>query len=491
MGLSFSLAKGVAGVTSGALRMLGRNGGALPGKLAGKIDPQILADLAPKITEGSILVVATNGKTTVTNLVADMLEADGYTVLCNRGGANMPQGLVSVLLTAEEAQWGVFETDELYLGHILGQLQSDYVLLMDIFPDQLDRMGGTGRLVRSITAALASCPETTLVYNADDPNCREVAKNIPNPTLAIGAAERFTEEDAVVLASGLAVQACPHCSAPLFYAWRQYGPLGDYLCPTCGLSRGDKRGLDVAICQGQVETDECSWKIAFQGEDFLREVAEAEMVAPAVPAAEEDEVSDDEAPNAAPASSPNSWFLRAPYGAAYMVYNLTFAATMARLLGVNEEVAQAAIDAFDPQNGRMETLCVDGRTTLVNLAKNPVGFDQNIQLICKHSEPCVVGFFVNNNVGDGLDFSWVGKVNFEALGQRVREGSMRVFADGMCKDALLRALQARGVDASGCEGAEEVLAAAEELPEDGRVYLIANYTALPAVKSAAERAAQA
>ena len=487
MGISFSLAKGVAKITTGVLRATGRTAGALPGKLACRIDSHILRDLAPRITEGSILVVATNGKTTVTNLVADILEADGRSVLCNRGGANMPQGLVSVLLQNPPAQWAVFETDELYLAHILPELRSDYVLLMDIFPDQVDRMGGTGRLVRSITSAMASCPETTLIYNADDPNCRAVALNVPNPTIAIGAGGRF-QEDAVVLASDLAVQPCPVCSAPLFYAWRQYGPLGDYFCPACGFSRGTRAAdggrkvPDVRIDNVVVGADECRWDVAFAGEAFAPATLDAAAIAEGGGDALATAVDETLAKEV-------SWFLDAPYGASYMVYNLTFAAAMARLLGVSKRTVHAAIAAFDPQNGRMETLAIGGRATLVNLAKNPVGFDQNIQLICKHAEPCVVGFFVNNNVGDGLDSTWVAKVNFEALAERCTEGNMAVFAGGMCQGELLAALAERGVEAQPVSGAEEVLAAARELPADGRIYLIANYTALGAVKAAAEAAA--
>ena len=474
MGLAFSLAKGVAKITTTVLRAAGRTAGALPGKLACRIDPNILEDLIPRMSEGSILVVATNGKTTVTNLLADILEADGRTVLCNRGGANMTQGIVSVILQNPPAQWGVFETDELYLAQILPQLRSDYVLLMDIFPDQLDRMGSTGRLVRSITAALSSNPETTLIYNADDPNCRAVAVAVPNPCIALGGASRF-QEDVVVMASDAAVQACPVCNRSLFYAWRQYGPLGDYLCPSCGFSRGGNAVLDASIEDVVVGTDECDWKIAFRG------LAEGDVLA------ETDEmtVSEDASEEA------DIWSLEAPYGASYMVYNLTFAATCAYLLGVERDVVEHAIEEFDPHNGRMEVLQVGTRETLVNLAKNPVGFNQNIQLICKHREPCVVGFFVNNNIGDGLDSSWVSKVSFEALGDRVRDGSMWVFAGGMCREELLGALGERGVEAEGVDGAEEVLEAAADLPADGRIYLIANYTALAGVKAAAEAAAAA
>ncbi len=511
MTISFSLAKGMAGITAGALRIFGRTGGALPGKVAVSIDPDILAELAANITESSILVVATNGKTTVTNLLANILEADGHTVVCNRGGANMPQGIASVLLRNAPAEWGVFETDELYLGTILSQLRSRYVLLMDIFPDQLDRMGGTGRLVRSIASALASCPQTILVYNADDPNCREVARTIPNPTVSIGTAQRFSD-NATLLASDTVVQTCPHCSSPLFYAWRQYGPLGDYLCPSCGFARGREKTLDAVIRDGVVGADECSWTVNFQSDVFAQTAENAESAesgegvegaegaegvenaesAEGVENAEAAETAfaPDTSPSPSPAQDDASWQLSAPYGASYMVYNLTFAATMARMLGVPGAVVQRAIDTFEPQNGRLETLTVNGHTTLINLAKNPVGFDQNIRLICKHDEPCVVGFFVNNNVGDGVDASWVAKVNFDALAERVRSGNMRVFVGGMCKDDLLRALRKRSVPVTAVEDAREVLVAAAALPSGGRVYLIANYSALSLVKVAAESAAQ-
>ena len=426
MGFRFSLAKGVAHATTGMLRAVGRTAGALPGKLACRIDADILSDLAPNITEGSILVVATNGKTTVTNLLADILEADGRTVLCNRGGANMTQGLVSVLLQNPPAQWAVFETDELYLAQVLPELESEYVLLMDIFPDQIDRMGGTGRLVRSITEALVSCPDPPLIYNADDPNCRAVAANVDNPTIAIGASGRF-QEDAVVLASDLEVQNCPLCSRPLFYAWRQYGPLGEYFCPACGFSRGKNAAIDARIEAVTVGADDCAWDLVFAGDVFAGTGA---LAPEALEGLVESRMAFEDAVDEALSDEPR-WHIAAPYGASYMVYNLSFAAVAARLLHVGRASVERAIAAFAPQNGRMETLSVGGHATLLNLAKNPVGFDQNIQLICKHGEPCVVGFFVNNNVGDGVDSSWVWKVNFEALADRVADGSMRVFAAGM------------------------------------------------------------
>ena len=90
MGLQLAMAKAVGNTLSWGLRKVARRpGGTLPGKVGLRIDPQFIADLRGKVRVGSVVVVGTNGKTSVTNLVADAFEAAGRTVICNRTGANM------------------------------------------------------------------------------------------------------------------------------------------------------------------------------------------------------------------------------------------------------------------------------------------------------------------------------------------------------------------------------------------------------------------
>ena len=71
-----------------------------PGKIALYVDPRLIADLAPRLEQGSVCVVGTNGKTTVTNLLADALELAGQRVVCNRTGANLDSGVATSLLHA-------------------------------------------------------------------------------------------------------------------------------------------------------------------------------------------------------------------------------------------------------------------------------------------------------------------------------------------------------------------------------------------------------
>ena len=50
-----------------------------------------------------IAVTGTNGKTTVSNLLADTLEKAGHRVLINRAGSNVASGIATALLKA--ATW--------------------------------------------------------------------------------------------------------------------------------------------------------------------------------------------------------------------------------------------------------------------------------------------------------------------------------------------------------------------------------------------------
>ena len=68
-------------------------------------------------------------------------------------------------------------------------MQSDYVLLLNLFPDQLDRTGGLDYIQDSIARALQASPATTLIYNADDPHCEKIARMVENPRIPFGIDE--------------------------------------------------------------------------------------------------------------------------------------------------------------------------------------------------------------------------------------------------------------------------------------------------------------
>ncbi len=159
----------------GLRSVLKRQGGVLPGRIAMKIDPELLSDLAG-LVDRSVVITGTNGKTTTSNLIADAVAASGATVVCNRAGNNMEPGVVGALLeargnlkrTASSKRVGVFECDELYTVRVLPKLKPTYFVLLNLFRDQLDRYGEIDHTQDVIAHALELSPTTTLIYNADD-----------------------------------------------------------------------------------------------------------------------------------------------------------------------------------------------------------------------------------------------------------------------------------------------------------------------------------
>lgn len=438
MGIRTTGARAASALSTWGLKHLARRPAAnMPGKIALKIDPQIIAESMNKVTEGSIVVVGTNGKTTITNMIADALERQGKTVACNRTGANLAYGVASTLLqTKHPVEWGVFESDELWLARTLPQVQATYVLLLNLFRDQLDRCGEIDRVQDAIAQALIDSPNTTLLYNADDPLCAVVASRVPNKKVAFGVGEDLHQAQNAVADA----QMCQLCSGMFTYGYRQYGQLGTYSCPNCGFSRPD---LDFAAVD-----------VVF-GNDISLNVLEA--------------------------ATGNKVALRAQRAGAYMVYNVMAAWLAAHCAGVEDAVFQKAIDVFDPQNGRLQSLTVQGRPVLLNLAKNPTGFNQNMKLITQAPGKKVAAFFINDNEADGHDISWIWDCDFEEL---AGQEDIVVFAGGIRKNDLQLRLKYAGIEARTIDSVNEMVDAALAMPAEWNMYAIANYTSLPAVRSA-------
>ena len=442
MSLRFSLAKAAGAVSTWGLRHVARRPAAnLPGKIALAIDPSLLDELRGKCTQGSVITVGTNGKTSTNNLLADAFEAAGRTIICNRTGANLAAGITSALLQQPAAQWGVFECDELWLAHVLPRLRSNYVLLLNLFRDQLDRCGEIDRIQTSIAGALAASPDTVLVYNADDPLCARIADEVPNRTVAYGLDESMGLAQNTVTDA----QMCQKCDGMVRYHYRQYGQLGDYFCDQCDFARPtlDFAGRDIAIGPAGVTMEVCG-----------------------------------------PAGCES---VHTPQPTPYAAYNLVASYALCREVGIPTADFQRAQDAFNPRNGRLQRYRLGGRDVLLNLAKNPTGFNQNLKIVEADQGPKMVAFFINDQVADGHDISWIWDIDFEEL---AGQPDTMVFAGGSRAHDLAVRLKYAGIEAAVIENIEDAfdrlgaLTAAGALPSDAAVYAIANYTALPPVHAA-------
>src|SRR5579885_501251 len=226
-------AEAAAARAAGALsRVAGRGGGTtLPGKLLGKLDPGAIDLLARRLGQGSVLVSATNGKTTTTAMAAAILRRRGP-IVHNASGANLVSGVASALLRAGDAELGLFEVDEGALPEVARRLRPRALLLGNLFRDQLDRYGELELVAARWRAAITSLPDAALAVNGDDPLVAE---------LADGRGLVFGLDDPQVARPALQHAAdsihCVRCGTPYRYAHVYVGHLGDYRCPNCGHAR--------------------------------------------------------------------------------------------------------------------------------------------------------------------------------------------------------------------------------------------------------------
>lgn len=448
MNLRFTCARALSAASTWGLKTIFRRPAAnFPGQAALRVDPDLISHLASKMSRGSICVVGTNGKTTTTNLLADALERAGQRVICNRTGANLESGVATALLHAQEADWGVLECDELWLAKVLPQVRSHYVLLLNLFRDQLDRVGEIARVQDSIAQALESSPNTVLLYNGDDPLCAAIAQRVSNKSLAFGIAKSMGLAQNTVSDTNM----CQRCQAMMSYDFRQYGQLGAYRCPECGFARPE---LDFAAENVQLGTGGLSFDMTLQASGSC--------------------------------SAASIQHITAPFSGPYMVYNLLACAVAACAIGCPAPVLQEAINAFDPRNGRLQAYSLNGRRVLLNLAKNPTGFNQNLKIVAQDKGPKAVAFFINDKEADGHDVSWLWDIDFEEL---AASGTTEVYASGIRGNDMQVRLKYAGIDSEVLPDADAVTDRIQALPSQVNGYLIANYTALPAAKAALDRRA--
>src|SRR5215472_13735864 len=156
-------------------RVAGRGGGTtLPGKLLWKLDPGAIDRLARRLPQGSVLVSATNGKTTTAAMVAEILRPD-VRVAHNDSGANLVSGVASTLLEARGAELGLFEVDEAALPEVARRVRPKALLLANLFRDQLDRYGELEIVAARWRAAVETLPDALLVVNGDDPQVGDLS----------------------------------------------------------------------------------------------------------------------------------------------------------------------------------------------------------------------------------------------------------------------------------------------------------------------------
>jgi lipid II isoglutaminyl synthase (glutamine-hydrolysing) len=447
------LAGRAAGFASRALR---RGGGtALPGLIAEALAPGLASELASQLGSGSLIVTGTNGKTTTARMIAGIASTAGLQPLPNRSGSNLMRGIATALMDEADIRGrlqdgfrrlGVFEVDEATLPQAVEALRPRVLLFTNLFRDQLDRYGEVDSVAARWRRTLESAdPSTAVILNADDPSVAALADVAPgkvicygldDPSVGLSCAEHTAD-----------ARWCPSCGSDYRYSVLFYGHVGHWLCPGCGRSRPapQVKATAVTVEDGRtligIETPEgqLSLSLAFSG--------------------------------------------------LYNAYNALAAAAAGLALGVSLEMIGKGVSSATAAFGRQESFEVDGRRVLVLLGKNPTGLNQVLRTIATADTEKHLLFFLNDDIADGRDVSWIWDADFELLagqpgtwvlsGTRAEDLALRLKYAGLAKPAAVEP-----------DVAAALARALRETPAGGLLYVVPTYTAMLRVRELLARRGQ-
>jgi UDP-N-acetylmuramyl tripeptide synthase len=328
-------------------------GATWPGEVALRLSPVILRTLSKRLNKGTILIVGTNGKTTTSLMIKRILEAEGGRVVHNGSGANLLNGVVSALVTIRgQKDWGVFEIDENVLPIVLQYITPTYIVLLNLFRDQLDRYGEVDAIAEKWKKALLSLDEkTTVIANADDPLITAICENLQAKKLYIGLENPALYRKTMQHATDTIY--CPKCGTRLTYGGIYYSHLGKWSCGSCGFTHPD---------------------VTLSMNDYHSSIE-----------------------------------------GIYNNYNAISAAAVGESLNIEGSHIQESLAGFAPAFGRMEQMIVREHNVRIVLSKNPTGFNESLQtyLTSKSVGPLLI--LLNDRIPDGTDVSWIWDVDFELL----------------------------------------------------------------------------
>ncbi|MFB2771360.1 MurT ligase domain-containing protein [Pelatocladus sp. BLCC-F211] len=421
LGLAVSVAKSVTLM----VRSLGLGAASvLPGAIARRIEPRLLQLLSQQVNKGVILVAGTNGKTTTSLFLREIIERQGYRVAHNSTGANLENGLMTALMESTNlvgslnVDYAILEVDENILPRVLAPIQPKLILCLNLFRDQLDRYGEVDTISKRWGSAIATLPhETIIVANADDPTICYLGQQLSQQRVAFFG---LNEPEHYLEAIPHAVDSiyCPNCGHALDYQGVYLSHMGEYSCPSCGFTRSEPT------------INSSQWPQILIG--------------------------------------------------LYNKYNTLAAVTAAQELGIDEAIIRAAIPSFQPAFGRAEELKINGKQVRILLSKNPVGTNETIRVVTQSNNKTTL-LVLNDRIQDGEDVSWIWDVDTEKLVQR---GGTLVVSGDRAYDMALRLRYSDPALQNNCNLIVEedlrqaINTALEHTPNQETLHILPTYTAM-------------
>lgn len=429
--LKFYLSLIIARCAYIGIRLLNKSSGtSFVGMLVLKICPDFLKYCSKYIKKRIITITGTNGKSTTSGLIAHILETAHQKVVHNLKGANMLTGVANVFALSiaplKRYDYAVIESDEAYLTKLYDYMKSDYLVVTNLFRDQLDRYGELNTTAEFIKNAIDKNPDLKLILNADDP----IVATFDRTKYAVYYGFENVEYDCSYEHKSNApteVFNCM-CGEELKYSKQFFAQQGHYYCPKCGYKRHEcNYSADV-----KVYNDYSILTVRNRGINFEFKVNLAGL---------------------------------------YNAYNALAAISLGFETGMNQEEIQKSLDTYQAIFGRTEKRTINGNPAVIQLIKNPTGASEVLKTVDLKSNIVIA---INDNYADGRDISWLWDSDFEQL----KNAEKLVITSGCRANDMATRLKYAGIPQEKIIVEPNIKKAIDKATTAGKTTILPSYTAL-------------
>lgn len=399
------------------LHLFGRGGSALPGLIVEKLNPRFLDSLPSRLSSGVILVTGSNGKTTTTKILTAIHKASGLRVLTNRTGSNFRRGIIAA--TLEYADWS-------------GSLDADIAVL------EVDE-GHAPMLSEKLKPKLL------------------LALNVFRDQL-----DRYGELDTTAAKIEKAAQFADHVVVnsddPSFAALRSAVPSNKL--STFGATPDIQQLLphdamlhhqDTVVTDNKPDSLLSEVKVIAKDDSQVLTIKQSEI----------------------------AHTVTTKLGGAYNAINITAVLEAARILACNKDTVVSTITTVDPAFGRGEVIHWQGKPVLLQLVKNPAGFNQIIHSLHTVRNECLV-ILINDQIADGRDVSWLWDVSIKDIKEWAHTPSQVMTGGTRAYDMAVR-LKYENIQSSPETDLSKVLYQLKK--QSKRITIVATYTAMLEIRA--------
>ena len=352
-------------------KLLGK-GSSMPGQIALKLDKNILRKV--KLPEEIVVVTGSNGKTSTTEMICNILQNSGYNVGCNKEGSNQTEGVTTMILNCCNLKGEVkkdvlvIESDERYLRHTLKFFTPKYIVVTNLYRDQMTRNGHPELIYKIIKEGIDE--KSTLILNTDDP-LSSLYGYKKDKVVYFGMNENnlSTKENTSVYNDG---KYCPNCKTLMRYDYYNFAHIGGYHCDNCGHAR---KNPTYAVTNVDLQTGEITINDKYKISMSLRSV--------------------------------------------YNAYNMLAAYAVSNLIGVDEEKIVSELTEYVMQNDRIQSFEVGKHEAMLLTSKheNSISYNQSLTYLVKENKECTVVLIVDavSRKYFTSETSWLWDIDFELL----------------------------------------------------------------------------